>query len=309
MRRIASLAVSSSLALTLFATTAAEAGQPVKVIATAAHEWGQSAVSDVIAWAVDPRSNPFTYAVKVKVGADPAFRVNPPRTAAEMGGLDLANPFANVLLAYSSTRAVRMEQWDIKLYDVEARAGIAVPPDVNTDSKREASPTVSGDYLMFERGRQRATFGSKVVLYQISTTDSITLAIAPSGGFVQAGQVQGDYATYTVCPRSVRCQVFRYRISSQRVIRAPDAGRANYDPSVTTAGVMFYVLGSTDICGGKTRLMRWDGNGASTTVVRFDEGIDLGPTSAHVEPDGDEVVHFTRIGCRRLDYDIYKVVV
>lgn len=55
--------------------------------------------------------------------------------------------------------------------------------------------------------------------------------------------------------------------------------------------------------------MRWDGNGAATTVVRFDNGIELGPTSAHVEPDNDQIVHFTQVACRGFKADIYKVKV
>jgi len=309
MRRIASLAATSALALALITATAADAGQPQEVFATKAHEFGQSAVNGAIAWAVDRPAEEFTYAIKVKLGAASAFRVNPPNTDTQMGGLDLGNPLANVLLAYSRARAIRQQQWDIHLYDVEAQSEIPVPASVNTQRKREGSPSVSGDYLLFERGPQRAAFGSKVMLYQISTTDSITLANAPSGGFVQAGQVSGDYATYSVCPRSLRCNVYRYRVSTQHTLRAPDQDRAAYDPSVTDAGVMFYVLGSSKYCGYKTRLMRWDASGAASTVSRFDNAIELGPTSAHVEPDGDEVVHFTRLDCRRFDYDIYKVKV
>lgn len=309
MRRIASLAVTSALALALITATAADAGQPQAVFATKAHEFGQSAVNGAIAWAVDRPAEEFTYAIKVKLGAASAFRVNPPKTAAQMGGLDLGNPLANVLLAYSRARAIRQKQWDIHLYDVETQMEIPVPAGLNTDSKREASPTVSGDYLLFERGPQRSPVGTKIVLYQISTTDSTLLANAPSGGIVQAGQVSGDYATYTVCPRSNRCSVFRYRISDQQRLRAPDQDRAAYDPSVTNAGIMFYALGSPRYCGYKTKLMRWDGGGAATTVVRFDNGIELGPSSAHVEPDSDEIVHFTRIACRGFNTDIYKVKV
>lgn len=309
MRRIVSMTMVSALALALTTVTAADAGQPQKVFATRAHEFGQSAVNGAIAWAVDRPVDDYTYAAKVKLGTDPAFRVNPPDTTVEMGGLDLGNPLANVLLAYSRSRPIHERQWDIHLYDVEARSQLAVPAGVNTDTKREGSPSVSGDYLLFERGKQRTLFGAKIVLYQISTTDSNTLATAPSGGWVSAGQVNGDYATYNVCARSWRCKVYRYRISDQQVTRAPNPDRAAYDASVTDAGVVFYALGSPKHCGYKTRLMRWDGNGAATTVVRFDNGIELGPTSAHVELDNDEIVHFTQVACRGFKADIYKVKV
>ena len=309
MRRSLSPATVTALTLMLLVVTSAEAGQPVKVFATTAHEFGQSAVNGAIAWAVDRPTDEFTYDVKARLGTAAAFRVNPAKTTATMGGLDLGNPLADVLLTYARSRAIRDKQWDIRLYDVEAQAELPVPAGINTNAQREARPTVSGDHLLFERGPQRRFFGTKVILYRFSTSSAITLATAPSGGIVQAGQVQGDYAAYTVCPRSNPCNVFRYRISTQRRVRVPDSGRAAYDPSVTAAGVTFYAVGSPRFCGRNTRLMRWDGSGAATTVVRFGDGIELGPTSAHVEPDSDEIVHFTRVRCRGFRADIYKVKV
>jgi hypothetical protein len=53
--------------------------------------------------------------------------------------------------------------------------------------------------------------------------------------------------------------------------------------------------------------MRWDGSGAATTVASFENGVELAHTSAHVEPDGDEIVHFTRVVCRTSRADIYRV--
>ena len=106
MRRIVSMTMVSALALALTTVTAADAGQPQKVFATRAHEFGQSAVNGAIAWAVDRPVDDYTYAAKVKLGTDPAFRVNPPDTTVEMGGLDLGNPLANVLLAYSRSRPI-----------------------------------------------------------------------------------------------------------------------------------------------------------------------------------------------------------
>lgn len=157
MRRTVSMTVVSALALALITVTAADAGQPQKVFATRAHEFGQSAVNGAIAWAVDRPVDDYTYAAKVKLGTDPAFRVNPPDTTVEMGGLDLGNPLANVLLAYSRSRPIHERQWDIHLYDVEARSELPVPAGVNTDTKREGSPSVSGDYLLFERGSERCS--------------------------------------------------------------------------------------------------------------------------------------------------------
>jgi hypothetical protein len=147
------------------------------------------------------------------------------------------------------------------------------------------------------------------VLYRFSTSSSTIIGTASDVGWVSAGQVSGGYATYHVCPRSLQCTVFRYEIGTQQRVRAPDAGRATYDASVTDDGVVFYVLGSPDRCGYKTRLMRWDGSGAATTVASFENGVELAHTSAHVEPDGDEIVHFTRVVCRTSRADIYRVKV
>lgn len=150
MRRVRSVCIAASLALAMVVAPSANAGQPVKVVATRAHEFGQSAVNGAFAWAVDRRTDEFTYDVKARLGTAAAFRVNPAKTTATMGGLDLGNPLADVLLTYARSRAIRDKQWDIRLYDVEARAELAVPAGINTRSKREAGPTISGDLLLFE---------------------------------------------------------------------------------------------------------------------------------------------------------------
>src|SRR5687767_12424914 len=95
-----------------------------------------------------------------------AFRVNPARTIATMGGLDLGDPLANVCSLYDRSRAIHQKQWDVRLFDVETRTHLAVPGGINTTSKREGRPSVSGDYLLFERGPQRWGAGTKIVLYR-----------------------------------------------------------------------------------------------------------------------------------------------
>jgi hypothetical protein len=95
------------------------------------------------------------------------------------------------VLAYSRSRAIRQKQWDVRLFDVETKTHLAVPEGINTTSKREGRPSISGDYLLFERGPQRWGAGTKIVLYRFSTSSSTIIGTAPDVGWLSVGQVSG----------------------------------------------------------------------------------------------------------------------
>ena len=146
---------------------------------------------------------------------------------------------------------------------------------------------------------------AKVLLYRFSTQALTTLGTAPKGGNATAGGLEGDYASYTVCPRSYRCNVFRYTLSTGDRTKMPNPNRANYYSSVTADGTVYYVQGDPDSCGHHTKLVRF-ASGNATVLDQLPEGTEVGPTATFTDA-GHVTMYFTRIQCQPFRSDIWSI--
>ena len=89
-------------------------------------------------------------------------------------------------------------------------------------------------------------------------------------------------------------------------MKAPNAGHANYWPTVLPDGTVYYVQGSARFCGHHTRLMKWTGSGSATLLAALPETIEAAAMDAY--DDGvSTTLYFTRIRCRTAQYGIYQL--
>jgi hypothetical protein len=130
--------------------------------------------------------------------------------------------------------------------------------------------------------------------------------------YLQADQVNGDWAAYTRC--TPVCNVVRYRISTDTRRRLPkpttSPPRHQYAGSVTSAGVV-YLVRSGPTCGNRVRIVRYDasrGDPATGRVVAsLPAGRDVGFSHVRENADGSVDVFYDRVACSSGRWDIYKV--
>ncbi len=288
MRGRARVAGATAAALFLLVTTA-QAATPVKVVDTPAYEFGSAAGGAWLAWSRGPTIGG-DYDLYVRETGQAADVLDAGRFQ-EAGNIEMGGAHGDILVF-----SVQPSSGDsnIRFYDLPT-GGLSSPPAGVNTVRDEDNPAISGDYLLFGRGPAGRIASKRVILFNLTTSISTVLATAPTGGSVLPDSVRGDFASYTVCPSTGRCNVFRYRVSTGRKVRMPNPSRATYWSSVLADGTVYFVQGSPTRCGRQTKIMRFR-NGAVTNLHLFPNGIEIADLDA-VERAGGPVVYFTRINC------------
>lgn len=269
------------------------------------NEFSVAVNAGVHAWSVDSAAHPYVYRIWVKPTGGPAYPVSALTSSARVGNIDLANPTFGDVLSFSSGVNLGRRQQDIKLWDLADREPLAVPAGINTPDADEARPSISGDYLLFERIRPSGA--DRLLLYRLSTQTLTSIAATtPQQPADFDSHVSGDYVVYHVCSELEVCNVFRRRISTATTVEAPNPGRANYSPTVTADGTVYYVQGSSRFCGHHSKIMRWTGGGSATLLAALPETIEAGVRDAY-DNGGTTTVYFTRLRCRGYHYGIYQL--
>lgn len=257
--------------------------------------------TDVWAFTRNRTGHPNRYDAYAKVGTTAAIKLN---TSGQgwTGGIDYPT------VVYQRINSGRS---NLFLYDLSTGLRPPSPPGVNT-SKWEWHPTISGDWLLFNRDNN-ATPTRRVVLHNRTTNEERLLSVVSNGShYVRADQVNGDWATYTRCVP--RCNVIRYQISSNTRTRLPKPAtgppRDQYAGSVTSTGAV-YLLRSGLTCGSRVRIVRYDPNrgdpAAGTVVAALPAGRDVLFSHARENADGSVDVFYDRATCSTERWDIYKV--
>jgi ferredoxin len=287
MRKTSSVIV--ALGAIFAVATAGLAGAPVKVVDTTAYEFGSAAGGDWLAWSRGPTLGG-DYDLHVRQTGQPATVLDAGRFQ-EVGNIEIGGAHGDILV-YS----VKPGSGDsnIRFYDLPTGGVMSPPAGVNTD-KDEDNPAISGEHLLFGRGPAGRALSTRVILFNLTTSISTVVATAPTGSTVLANSVRGDFASYTVCPSTGRCNSFRYRISTGGKVKMPNPNRATYWSSVLSDGTVYFVQGSPRYCGVNTKIMRWR-NGSVANLYSLAQGIEVADLDA-VEGIGGPVVYFTRINC------------
>src|SRR5688500_5745759 len=79
-------------------------------------------------------------------------------------------------------------------------------------------------------------------------------------------------------PEFIAVHVFRYHIGTQRRCVPPTPVERPMTRRSRMMASCFTCWEVRHRCGYKTRLMRWDGSGAATTVASFENGVELAHT-------------------------------
>ncbi len=236
-----------------------------------------------MAWEENTRARPNRF--KVYSGTENSkTRVNRKGTNAANGGIDGSR------LVYQEWKRSRSDLW---FFNIKTHRRSSPPKGVNTDSW-EYWPSESGDWLLFGR-RNRADI-RRIILFNLATKKSRVLdEVSSEGSHVAPGQVNGDYAAWYRCTAADKCDVFRYRISTQTKMRIPDAGMYQRAPSVSEDGTVYFTRAAGKACEVAVRLMRFR-EGRVDPVVDVPFGQHIGDSYVDSGRFGNEVF-FDRFKC------------
>ena len=219
-----------------------------------------------------------------------------------MGGMDLAN---NRVVFQS----IRRGQSNIRFY--HPSSGTRSDAGVNT-SKWEWRPTVSGNWLLFNRDSLTSPL-QQVFLKDLSgTTPLQRLAYTRrDANTTFAGQVNGSYAVWTRC--TPRCAVYVRDIAGATTTRLTNPSttrRYQYAPSVTPDGRV-YVARSSSSCGSNVRIFRYDPPITTATIAtqvgEIAPGADTFSSFARDNGDGTVSVFYDRVNCGTNRWNVYKI--
>ena len=181
------------------------------------NEESPSAAPGEFAWVQNSRLHPHLYNAYAQVGGGARFRVNAPGTQAGAGtGID------GHTLAYTQ---VHGGQQSIRLFDLQTHARRGPPAGVNTPSI-EDEPSISGNWLLFHRLEGGPSPGQQVLLANLSTGATRVLASVPGArGFLEAGQVNGNFAVFTQSKTGAVFNVWLYDIAQKTLTVIPNPAR------------------------------------------------------------------------------------
>jgi hypothetical protein len=303
MRRGLAIAVAVAVMSVVTQPTAASATVS-RYIDTPRNEFGIALDTGYHAWAVDSAAHPYANTIWVKPDGGRAYRVSSRKSGAYVGNIDVANPtYGDVLVFYSGAQYGR-GQYNLKLWDLANREALTLPAGINTPTADESQPSIGGGYLAFQRTRPSGA--TRLLLYRFSTATFTTVATGSETGGSFSDQIHGNYLVYHRCLGSGVCNVFRRQISTGATVEAPNPGHANYYPTVTSGGTVYYVQGSARSCGLHTKLLRWTGSGSPTLLVALPRNVEAGPMDAY-DAGASTTLYFTRIRCNGFHYGIYQL--
>ncbi len=294
----------------LLATAAAYAAVPDKVLDDPRVDESAAAASpDYFAWSQNLRSRPNQYNSYVRPsGGGPRVRVNPVGTKSYSVGID------GSLVVYQFTRR---EDDNLHSCDAATQTRDPVPDGVNTRLIEER-PTISGDWLLFTRDSgNRVRFGraqSKVILFNVITEESRVLrSDLNRRAYLVSDQVNGDWATFEGCDFGQdtgfsNCNVFRYRISTEALVKIANPGRQQYDAAISQDGTIYMVrTGGPKMwhCGQNTQIVRHPVGGPGVVIAEI--GSDALTAVATGETDSSTTLYVQKFRCSVGRSGIYRI--
>jgi hypothetical protein len=203
-----------------------------------------------LAWSESSRRTPDRYVVHVQRDGEAPTRI----------GRGVVGDVDGTTLAYSDG--------DVRLLDLATGARLPVPARVNS-AREERGPSLSGGRLLFGRD-------GRVILFDRATRRGTRL------GFGQPGKVSGRFAVWARCTRATRCRVLRHNSATGRTIAVPNPrGRAQYAPSVSEDGTVYFVESDSILCGARARIWVYSPGKSRRLVGRVAAGRDVAVTDVH----------------------------
>lgn len=290
----AALAATAAMALTSVAY--ADLSQTQITSTAKVHEYHPAASDSYIAWERNRPGHRKHLDVYAKPFGGAAFKVNADGTRADLGGID------GTTLIYSQSKRIG-SPGNLRLMDLVTRTRTRLPAVVNTRGD-EYWASISGDWIEFQRKTRRF---KREYIYNTLTHELRKLEEVPANGYIETGQVNGNYVTWMKCGR-VTCKVRLYDITTQAttVLNVP-RGRYQFGAAVTADGTLYYGEGkNTATCGRAIRLMKRPLGGPATTLVSFHRGTDFYSTYAYANAGGTDL-YYAKLHCATSATDIYRV--
>ena len=251
-----------------------------------------------LAWTQNSKRHPKHHDVYARAFGQSSekFKVNAKNTSGFTGGIDHSTD----TLVYTQ---VRHGQADLKLFNLGTKARLGVP-GANTTAT-EFFPTMSGNEILFSR-YTNATSKYSIQLYdRVSHT---TTQLWSGSAFAAAGQVNGNWAVWNVCPNGSPCNVYRYNVSTQKTIRVPNLqGLDQYAPTVTPGGTVFFARSGTDFTA-HNRLIRYPFGGPSEIVLAMEGGTGIGSMFAYTGAGPSTTIYYDRFDKAANQWDIFDLV-
>jgi hypothetical protein len=293
--------------LTLIDAAVLAAPSPVPVKAGPRNELAPTAGDDWFAWSRSRRGHPRLFDLYAQQTGQAAFKVNPKGTQAYPGGID------GTTLAYQLVRGRLRTRSDLRLFELAARRQRPVPAGINTP-QWECCPTISGGWMLFDRGSGFSVDTQMVLLRNLTTGEQRVLDVLQNRkGILSTGQVNGNFAVWRRCNPHPRCVLFRYDLASASSTALPvPPGKIVYAPSVNEAGTVFHAQSNRG-CGQAVQLVKQRVEGPPEVVASLPRGRDIVVTYAHhvqTKPPTDVVltrIYFDVYRCKPHRWDIYSV--
>ncbi len=296
--------VAAALCLAALAVPATATAMPLPQVAVKAkpppvNEESPSAAAGEFAWVQNSKLHPHLYNVYAQVGGGTRVRVNAPGTQAGLGtGID------GHTLAYTQVRGA---QQSIRLYDLQTHSRGGPPAGVNTPNI-EDEPSISGNWLLFHRLEDGSSPGQQVLLANLTTGATRVLASLPGGrGFLEAGQVNGNFAVFTQSRTGTAFNVWLYNIAQRTLTVIPNPlGRMHTAAAVNPSGTVYFEQ-SGGGCGRNATVEEYPVGGPMSAAGTLRPGIDLFHPFLFENGSLDSFL-FAKIHCRGGGIDIYKTL-
>lgn len=292
----------------LAAAIATAATAPVPVKATARNETTPAAGGEWFVWARSRERQASPVDVYAQREGGKPFKVNAKGTQAYAGGID------GTTLVYQVIRGQLAAGSDLRLFDLATRRHKRIPRGIDTNGW-ECCATISGDWLLFSRGRNYTSERQLVLLRNLRTGEQRVLdTLRNRNGLVGAGQLNGTFAVWARCDPYPRCQIFRYDIATASATALPvPAGKILYAPSINEYGTAYYMQSNRG-CGKSVQLMKQRLVGPPELLASLPQGRDVEVAYAHVvspKPPREIVttrIYYDQVTCgKRQKWDIYRV--
>ncbi len=153
-----------------------------------------------------------------------------------------------------------------------------------------------------------------MLLFNLTTRSfRVLMSVKSTASYVEPGQVNGNWATFMSCSRSVPvCYVYRYDIAANQVTRIPrSGGKIDTAPAIASDGTLYFDRSNAQ-CGSSATVEELPVGGTVATVHSFNPGNDV-ETMRVINDGTNNLLYYAQLSCKPSGIitgtNIYKSIV